>query len=396
MADFRYPLPATIQTDPVRLRQILVNLVGNAVKFTERGGVRISVSFFPGSPARLCFAIHDTGIGMSPEGMKKLFQPFSQIDTSHTRRFGGTGLGLVICKRFAELLRGNITVDSDVGQGSTFTLSLELDPADPADLVPSDPRLLPADLPRTTTTAELFQGRVLLAEDAPDNQALLSLILQKAGVEVDAADNGRVAYQMAVASAAEGRPYDLILMDVQMPDMDGCEATERLRKFGWEGRIVALTAHAMAGDRQRCLAAGCDDYLSKPATGRSLFDVLRRYLKPQPPPTKEASACQPGLLDDPRTSPAERAKLMALFTDNLQNRLKDIQRAMQNGDRKLMGAATHALVGAAGMFGFPQIASTARAIDERLRAGSTPAQMAELVKSLIDLCQRIERPGPCS
>jgi signal transduction histidine kinase/CheY-like chemotaxis protein/HPt (histidine-containing phosphotransfer) domain-containing protein len=432
-AHYRFPLPVTLSSDPVRLRQILVNLVGNAIKFTERGGVRITVGMgekglgirdwglerkaggvsslnpppplpipnpqppipnpSPQSPVLLYFAVSDTGIGIDAEGIKRLFQPFSQVDTSHTRRFGGTGLGLAICKRLAELLGGSITVESKLGEGSTFTLVLELAEVDQADLIYRDPTLISSDQLDPSAAQVLLEGRVLLAEDAPDNQTLLRLILQKAGLEVDVADNGQTAYTLAAVSVAEGRPYDLILMDIQMPVMDGFQVTERLRKTGWEGRIVALTAHAMASDRQRCLDAGCDDYASKPVTRQSLLDVLRRYLKPQSragePPPPEALRRQPGLLDDPHTSLEERAKLLAMFTSNVQQRLADVEQAMQNEDRELLCTASHSLVGAAGMFGYPQIVETARAIEERLREGAKPGQLCELVSRLLALGRQV-------
>jgi len=277
-AQYLEPLPATIVTDPVRLRQILVNLVGNAVKFTEVGGVQVYVSLVPGPPPQVCFAVQDTGIGMAPETAEQMFLPFTQADTSNTRRYGGSGLGRTISRRLADLIGGRITVSSQLGQGSTFTLILPLDSASqaahPGADVPPESRQ-PRDL---VPDGDRLCGRVLLAEDAADNREFLRLVLTKAGLEVDTVDNGLMACRQALASAAEGRPYDLILMDVQMPELNGLDATERLRQLEWTGPIVALTAHAMTGDRERCLAAGCDGYLSKPVAPRDLLATLARHL----------------------------------------------------------------------------------------------------------------------
>ena len=265
------PVQDTLHTDPVRLRQILVNLVGNAIKFTAEGEVRLTVRCLrpPDAPPRVQFVVSDTGIGMSEQQMRDIFEPFTQADNSATRRHGGTGLGLTIAKRLAKVLDGDIEVQSEPGKGSTFTLSI--DPGPLQDLPAPEP-------PPTEQPAPKLSGRVLLAEDGADVRLLVGLVLEQFGLQVDQAENGCIAYEMAVQSLAEERPYELILMDIQMPVLDGCEATRRLRRDGWQGPIVALTAHVLSTDRQRCLEAGCDDYLPKPMTTESLFDAVQRYL----------------------------------------------------------------------------------------------------------------------
>ena len=281
--DYDDLLPEIVQTDPVRLRQILTNMVGNAIKFTERGGVRISVRLanMPTAPghATIRFAISDTGIGIAPETIRRLFQPFTQADASTTRRFGGTGLGLVISKRLAKLLGGDIEVTSQWGRGSTFIVTVDVGTVDPQRTSAETPGTATAQKSLLSGTAEKAQGsRVLLAEDAPDVQELLCQVFRGMNLQIEVATDGVAACEKAARSQVDGRPYDLILMDVQMPGRDGLEATEWLREHGWQGPIIALTAHAMAGDREKCLAAGCNDYLAKTATLPELRSVVERYL----------------------------------------------------------------------------------------------------------------------
>jgi len=275
-AEVATDVPETITTDPDRLRQILVNLVGNAVKFTDRGHVLVKVAC-GAIGNELHFLVVDTGVGLSPEQQQRLFQPFSQVDTSLRRRHGGTGLGLVISRRFAQLLGGDLSLASEVGQGSTFRLTIPC----PHDVVPNVERsALPAG--PGATAVQALTGRVLLAEDGPDNRRLLTHLLRKYGLEVEVVENGRLAVER-MASSSDSAPVpaiDLVLMDMQMPELDGYEATRQLREAGCRVPIVAITAHATTADRQACVAAGCDDYVSKPVDRRLLLDTLRKWLLP--------------------------------------------------------------------------------------------------------------------
>ncbi len=278
---YREPFPSTIRTDSVRLRQILVNLVGNAIKFTEKGVVKITVGCTrqDDGSARMQFEVADTGIGISAEEMDRLFQPFTQADMTFTRRFGGTGLGLAISQRLARLLGGQIEVRSEPGKGSTFILTIDPGPLESASMVQAPAaRLTDTQKPAQEEPGQQLAGFVLLAEDDPDIRPLLVRNLVALGLEVDTAEDGRIACEKALASRAQGRPYGLILMDIQMPELDGHEATRRLRREGWKGPIVAVTAHAMDGDREKCLTAGCDDYVSKPITSEELLATVARHL----------------------------------------------------------------------------------------------------------------------
>jgi PAS domain S-box-containing protein len=277
---WRSLVPETIRTDAMRLRQILINLVGNAVKFTESGSVRLIARIDgPTECPRLRIEVVDTGIGMTRDVLDRLFRPFTQADASTSRRFGGTGLGLSISKRLAQLLGGDLVVASAPNQGSTFTLTVPTGPLDGVRWLSADEAVALCRTRRQpqvpTVVAKLPPGcRVLLAEDGPDNQRLVSHLLRKAGAEVVVADNGQAALDLATAAVDQGRPFDVVLMDMQMPVLDGYEATRRLRASGFAGPIVAFTAHAMPEDRKKCLDCGCDDYLVKPIVREKLLATV--------------------------------------------------------------------------------------------------------------------------
>ncbi len=275
-------LPARVFTDDDRLRQVLVNLLTNAVKFTDAGSVRMEVRYLPADSTagpHIQFDVIDSGIGMSAEHIARAFQPFQQADTSTTRRFGGTGLGLTISRRLAEALGGDVTiVTSAPGRGThvraVFATRDESDIGTPAAREPAGNRDAdhepgPADRP----------AQILLVEDGPDNRALITHYLRKAGFTCEIAENGQVAVDKVLQRGADQPPIDLVLMDMQMPVMDGYTATRTLREAHFGGPIVALTAHAMSGDREQCIAAGCDDYVAKPIKRAHLLDVIHRHLQ---------------------------------------------------------------------------------------------------------------------
>ncbi|KKL19334.1 hypothetical protein LCGC14_2466500, partial [marine sediment metagenome] len=321
------PLPKTIHTDPVRLRQILVNLLSNAVKFTQTGGVKVTVRHDreEDGRSRMRFEVADSGVGIHEEAMAHIFNPFTQADMSTTRRFGGTGLGLSISQQLAALLGGRIEVQSEPDKGSTFTLTI-----DPGT---TDGESLTGDSARTSSRKEkvpaadkahTYAGRVLLAEDVPELAKLTRINLQRAGLQVDLAEDGLVAYEKALASRAEGKPYDLILMDIQMPELDGYEATRRLRGEDWKGPIIALTAHAMAGDQEKCREAGCDDYLSKPFAPEDLAEIIGRHLNRDRCATQATVAVlnpkPSGMLNSDHFTDAQKAEWLNTFTGELPQR----------------------------------------------------------------------------
>lgn len=284
-------IPATIQTDPTRLRQILINLVGNAIKFTACGSVRVTVELIRAEQGKplLRFAVTDTGPGLSAEAQGRVFESFSQADASTTREYGGTGLGLAVSSHLARLLGGDIEVESVEGQGSTFTLSVEVGSLEGV-LMLDDPArqgteqfVLPGDAGSTIAFLDGVKetgpkAQILLVEDGEDNRRLIASTLRKSGFEVSHAENGKAGVELALAARDMGEPFDLILMDMQMPVMDGYEATQRLREAGCQVPIVALTAHAMKGDRERCLNAGCNDFATKPISRRDLLKTVLGHL----------------------------------------------------------------------------------------------------------------------
>ena len=281
-------IPEAVQGDPVRLGQVLSNLIGNAVKFTQQGEVAVRVGCVEEAreQVRVRFEVADTGIGIAPADQEHVFDAFSQVDATTTREFGGSGLGLAIAKKLTEMMGGEIGVDSHPGEGTTFWFTVRLSKGDSSQLDDG------CETPMTETRKALeggfterggvvFDAHLLLAEDNPVNQEVARNMLENIGCRVEVVDNGREAVE-----AASRTRFDIILMDCQMPRMDGYEATARIREreqaAGTEkepATIIALTAHAMEGDRERCLAAGMDDYLAKPFTQEQLTQVLERWLK---------------------------------------------------------------------------------------------------------------------
>jgi signal transduction histidine kinase/ActR/RegA family two-component response regulator len=279
-------VPEVIETDPVRLRQILINLIGNAIKFTERGEVRVVARRRSGDPPAIEFEVIDTGVGIPRDQLGHLFQPFTQADESMTRRHGGTGLGLCISKRLALLLGGDITVQSELGRGSRFTAWVASGATEGVAMLQSmhGLRESASGTPAEPDPLVLLSVRVLLAEDGIDNQRLIVRVLRNAGAEVTVVDNGADAVDAALRAAQDATPFDVILMDMQMPGTDGYTAARTLRRAGYDRPIIALTAHAMSGDRERCLAAGCDEYATKPLDRRALLRLIRRLCSEQPTP----------------------------------------------------------------------------------------------------------------
>ena len=373
-------LPPRLVGDPVRLRQVLMNLVGNAVKFTRDGAIEIVlVRVEAAHGPRLRCEVRDSGIGIAPEALARLFRAFTQADSSTTRKYGGTGLGLAISKQLVELMGGEIGATSEPGTGSTFWFTLPLVAADAAALPDVDlPDAAAAEAPSANDAAAdgpraparlldaLENGRlILLAEDNPTNQKVAQLQLDKLGFAAHIVANGQEAIE-----AAEALPYAAILMDCQMPVLDGFAATVQIRRAEREnGRhvpIIAMTANAMEGDRERCVAAGMDDYLSKPFKPEALAAVLEKWIAPaSPPAARDAASIDLARLKDFLGDDETILKeLLDVYRESTHNLLDKLQGAIARREREAVHALAHEAKGASGNLGIDAMARIARELEQ--------------------------------
>ncbi len=276
-------IPNLIQSDPIRLRQILINLLSNAIKFTKQGSVQLvvrTIEIDSENPS-LQFDVIDSGIGMTEEQISRLFQPFVQADSSTTRKYGGTGLGLTICKRLTSILGGELCVKSEYRTGTTFTVTIKIGTISDVEFM--DDAAFERETSQTiinaTAATDLeMDYNILLAEDGIDNQKLISFLLNKSGAKVTLAENGKIAVKLALEATKKAAPFDVILMDMQMPELDGYAATAQLRSNGYNNPIIALTAHTMSGAREECLSAGCNNYATKPINRSQLFTAIHESI----------------------------------------------------------------------------------------------------------------------
>jgi len=398
---FDGPVPQSVNTDPLRLKQILLNLLSNAVKFTQRGSVtlRVACEELLGTSRLHCDVI-DTGIGMDDEQRARVFTPFTQGDGSTTRRFGGTGLGLSISRQLANLLGGDIVLQSTPGRGTTSSVWADTGALDGVTLIEhlreQELRVNQAGLRRGRLSKT---ARVLLAEDGEDNRELVRAILCDAGVEVICAENGAIAVEMAMT-----QPCDLVLMDMQMPELDGYNATKRLRQQKFIKPIIALTANAMTDDRSRCLECGCDEYLSKPVDRDRLISTIARLLgisliedptaasaSQEPAAHESASPIESGQrIRSTRADDAPLTGVLHRFVERLPARVAEIRRLAHESNSPELARAMHQLKGAAGGYGFPQVSEQASLIEGLLKAGKSPSDVAESVAHIIDLIEHID------
>jgi len=281
--DYLSALPAIVQTDPTKVRQALLNLVGNAIKFTESGSVCVTVSTIPclghAEDLRLCFEVTDTGVGIDSEVIDHLFSPFVQADNSTVRKFGGTGLGLSICKQIAQRLGGDVWVTSVLGRGSCFCFTVQAGKIPCAEDISLEDWKASAAISKPQLAQQRAKGRVslLLVEDDPVNRKILKRMLRSTGALIDEAHDGQAAVEMALARTGKSQGYDVILMDMQMPVLDGLAATRKLREQGYGGSIVALTANSTQDARAQCAAAGCDDFVTKPISRERLTQLVNTH-----------------------------------------------------------------------------------------------------------------------
>ncbi len=365
-------VPATLVGDPLRFRQILSNLLSNAVKFTQQGFVRVSVSLSPSDARNKPFLLHlrvsDSGTGIPKDKQRLIFEKFTQADGSISRRFGGTGLGLAIAKKLAELQGGAIDLVSEEGKGSAFTVAIPFAAA-PADRPGAPAEQEAAQLPRSETR----RGRILLVEDNLINQKVVLSLLTKRGYQIDVAGNGLEALDRLQSS-----PYELVLMDIQMPLLDGLETTRRIRanrRFD-SMPVIAMTAHAMNGDKERCLEAGMNGYLAKPVDHKHLLHTIEHYLS-----AAETHPVIPAVAPSTGGNPAIVGQMLALFLQLAPERLKRMGAAAESGDVEALLQDAEKLHNAAQSIEAPSLALEAKAIAEAA-AGNDLAQIESRIARL--------------
>jgi signal transduction histidine kinase/DNA-binding NarL/FixJ family response regulator len=398
--EFAGDIPEIVRTDPLRFRQVLMNLTGNAIKFTERGEVcvRVSVEKTSAGSSRIKTEVSDTGIGMTQEQISRLFQPFVQADESMTRKYGGSGLGLVISKRLATLMGGDLIVQSELGRGSKFALVVEGGPLEGVPMRRGLTESMLAVLASPTQSDDVaLHGRILLAEDGVDNQHLITMHLTMAGAEVVVAANGQEAVERVKSES-----FDLVLMDMQMPVLDGYQATAQLRRLGYKLPIIALTAHAMSGDRAKCLDVGCTDYLTKPIDKEVLLRSVDGYMKPSGDGRRRAATAAaptqfkpPWIAEELRPMDADSANAAMQhailgFVSRLPARVNSLASLAASQDMDELRRLVHQLKGAGAGYGFPKITEAAAKAESLIKATAEVEAVRTAVGELIELIRGVE------
>jgi PAS domain S-box-containing protein len=399
-AVFQGPIPAIIRSDPTRLRQVIMNIAGNAIKFTPSGRIDIITRLHrpPGQPAKLLIQVSDTGIGIPDDKLKAIFDPFTQADSSITRKFGGTGLGLAISRKLTELLGGGIRVESEVGRGTTFTFEISvgsLEGVPLREITESSGELAKADLP--AAPAIVLNHRILVVDDGETNRKLIKLVLGRVGAQVETAENGQRAIDRATNES-----FDLILMDMQMPIMDGYAATGELRQRGLTIPIIALTANAMKWDEARCLGAGCSGYLSKPIDQDLLLVTVAAALEASsreqlaaklstasgPPAAQLVESGQKKMTSTLPTDDPDFRAIVVSFQQRLHEKMAEMRAALAASDLATLSGLAHWLKGTGGTAGFPAFTAPAGKL-ERLARDRQTAGVDELIAEIDELVRRI-------
>ena len=353
LVDYEYPLPRFIDSDPTRLKQVLINLITNAIKFTKVGSVRVQVSFVE-EDKRISIRVRDTGIGMSEDELEKLFVPFQQANTSINRKYGGTGLGLSIVSEIVEKLGGTIEVESKVGEGSLFHITFPAVVTSQLVMTEDNPTLSKVT---TRPQSNSYSGTVLLVEDDAVNSSLLTHLLEKVGVQVVTAFCG----ETGVSKALENQ-FSLILMDMHLPGMNGVAAVEQLRAHSLTTPIIALTASDSLENIEKLLSVGCQEYIPKPFEKEQLYECLARYLSS---PEEELVVSE---VEGGETQHNESfAKVIVDYVDSLEGHLHALENSFQERNWEELRVGAHHLAGA-GLFGFPQIALVSKLLEERATA----------------------------
>ena len=359
--------------DPTRVRQILINLLSNAIKFTRKGTVKVSSNILSSSENKvtLLFEVKDSGIGMTYEQIERIFEPFVQADVSTTRKFGGTGLGLTICRNIIEVMGGELNLDSTVGVGSKFSFELTFDTID-IDEHKTQPAVTLGD-----SEKPVFSAEILVCEDNKMNQKVISDHLSRIGIEAVIANNGLEGINILRGRLdSKERPFDLIFMDIHMPVMDGLEASQALQKMNNTIPVVALTANIMSGDLDLYKSKGLLDYLGKPFTSKELWSCLLRYIKP----------LRVEVVDTAKAASADAAfsrQIQTIFVKKNQTKFAEIENAINTGDLKLAYRLAHTLKGNAGQIGETALQAAALEVETRLKG-----EVNNVTASHLDLLEK--------
>jgi len=370
---YQYPIPSFITIDPTRLKQILINLCSNAIKFTHQGEVQLSLTYNKHDHS-MRFIVKDSGIGMSQQAIEKIFLPFVQAEDTTSRNFGGSGLGLAISNQLARAMNGKLTCASEQQIGSEFELSLKLESTDKFDFTTEQQANEDQQSYKNDIVVPLLSGNILLAEDSVDNQQLISMYIEQTGANVKIVSNGEQAVEEGLANN-----YQLILMDMQMPKMDGVTATELLRASGYTHAIVSITANALQSDKDKCINAGANDYIVKPIDLKQFYKILKQYLTKAEATNKQEQAEKINL---------KIKKLAASFIQALPGKLSILTNAHRDNDWETLESASHKLKGLAGSFGFPEVTENAQQINELVRQKKY-SEINEAIAQLLKQCEKI-------
>ncbi|MEO1129952.1 MAG: PAS domain-containing protein [Planctomycetota bacterium] len=377
--DFATPMPERIGTDPTRLRQILLNLISNAVKFTEAGTIDVVVHHVTTNGRDMIrFTVSDTGIGMTPSQLARItaFNAFVQADGSMTRRFGGSGLGLRISESLARMLGGYLSIESTHGIGTACTIEIDAGDLTGVRVAPVGSRAAQSSTePRTAqlVTDALAGTRILVVDDVAANRKLIRFYLERSGAEVAEASDGRIAIDMLTAAAAQ--PHDLVLMDMQMPTLDGYDTTRELRQMGQALPIIAVTAHAFEGARERCLSAGCDGFITKPIEVPVLLQVCTEALN--------RDAQQPAQMESDAM-----LVLLQEYRQELREMCAALEQHLEDLRRDAIAEIAHRIRGSGGAYGFPLLTELATSVEVQARSPGEAPMLHGATRALLDACDR--------
>ncbi|MDH5444989.1 MAG: ATP-binding protein [Gammaproteobacteria bacterium] len=388
--NYKSDIPETITTDPVRLKQILINLCNNAVKFTHKGSVVIEVEYLPMFDEISC-TVSDTGIGMTKEQINKLFQAFGQADSSTTRKYGGTGLGLHLSKQLAQKLGGDITVSSIEGEGSCFTLNLPTGKISQDNLINGDTYVASHRKQPPTQNYNFNNKRILLAEDNEHNQRYISTLLKTTDVKIDIASDGSEAVKMATEA-----DFDLILMDMQMPKMNGIEATTMLRNKKFNKPIIALTANYSSSDIESYLSAGCDAHIAKPIDRSLFFNTISLYLPNCNLPDKDINKDNIAAITTRDEFNNEIATAINMFIQRLPGTFTAICEQYEARNIKKLEELIHDLKGTSGNFGYNRLFNISQRMETVIKDNKLDEFQELIQQAEIEVQSIISNPGKSS